>query len=83
MTMYLLMNLKVFAIVSAMVLTVGMLAATNFVQPVMAKDNPTKDNPTKWDNPTLVPEMRQIPLQQAYQELVLIYVLRQSATSKR
>jgi hypothetical protein len=59
MTMYLPMNLKVFAIVSAVVLTVGMLASTNFIQPVMAKDNPTKDNPTKdnptKDNPTLVP----------------------------
>jgi hypothetical protein len=40
------MNLKVFSVVSAVVLTVGMLAMTDAVQPVMAKDNPTKDNPT-------------------------------------
>jgi hypothetical protein len=46
MRMYLSMNLKAFAVVSTMVLIVGMLAVTNAMQPVMAKDNPTKDNPT-------------------------------------
>ena len=48
------MNVKVFAIVSAVVLTVGILATTSLMQPTIAKDNPTKDNPTK-DNPTLIP----------------------------
>jgi hypothetical protein len=44
--MYLPMNLKAFSVVSTVVLIVGMLAVTNAMQPVMAKDNPTKDNPT-------------------------------------